>query len=61
MKDCVKHALKDLNPRHQVLETYVLPTELRAPLLMRLYMDSVPFVNLKDKELTPENFVSSDI
>ena len=26
----LKHALKDLNPRHQVLETYVLPTELRA-------------------------------
>ena len=24
------HALKNLNPRHQALETYVLPTELRA-------------------------------
>jgi hypothetical protein len=25
-----KRALEDLNPRHQVLETCVLPTELRA-------------------------------
>ena len=29
-KHLKNHALKDLNPRHQVLETYVLPTELRA-------------------------------
>jgi hypothetical protein len=29
----IYHALKDLNPRHQVLETYVLPTELRARLV----------------------------
>jgi hypothetical protein len=27
-----KRALEDLNPRHQVLETCVLPTELRAPI-----------------------------
>ncbi len=26
----VQRALEDLNPRHQVLETCVLPTELRA-------------------------------
>ena len=26
----MKHALKDLNPRHLVLETNVLPTELRT-------------------------------
>ena len=34
-KENIKHALKDLNPRHQVLETYVLPTELRARLQFR--------------------------
>lgn len=28
--DSVQRALEDLNPRHQVLETCVLPTELRA-------------------------------
>jgi hypothetical protein len=28
--DIVQRALEDLNPRHQVLETCVLPTELRA-------------------------------
>lgn len=27
---CFQRALEDLNPRHQVLETCVLPTELRA-------------------------------
>ncbi len=26
----IQRALEDLNPRHQVLETCVLPTELRA-------------------------------
>ena len=31
------HALKDLNPRHQVLETCVLPTELKA-LIYKLYI-----------------------
>src|SRR6476619_2187668 len=29
----VQRALEDSNPRHQVLETCVLPTELRAPKL----------------------------
>ena len=29
----IQRALEDSNPRHQVLETCVLPTELRAPKL----------------------------
>ena len=33
-----ERALEDLNPRHQVLETCVLPTELRAH---KLVLDSV--------------------
>jgi hypothetical protein len=32
-----QRALEDLNPRHQVLETCVLPTELRAHKLSRSY------------------------
>lgn len=37
----IQRALEDLNPRHQVLETCVLPTELRTHVVKTCF-DSLP-------------------
>lgn len=47
----IYHALQDLNPRHQVLETSVLPTELKA-LHFPIYSVSGDEVHIKSQHLT---------
>ena len=39
-----ERALEDLNPRHQVLETCVLPTELRAHKLSSIQSEALNFI-----------------
>ena len=60
-KHLKNHALKDLNPRHQVLETYVLPTELRARYFNKDTTNNSSYLNLISQIKVNNKFLCYDM